>query len=238
MRLLELFSGTHSIGKVATRKGYEVYSLDRDLGGSHDGYASNHHIQTDVINWDYTQYPRDFFQVITASPVCLYWSKLRYTWVGRISPAINPDRSIVKKEDIHRDIELLGKPMVDQVIKIIEYFKPKYWWIENPKSGAMKDYIASKYPQYNKFYDADYCKYSDWGYKKSTRFWTNIDNFKAKTCNRNCDNMLYVDGKKTKRHKKTVDGGGNRDNNNGRGSVKMERYRIPANLIDDLLNAM
>ena len=30
MRLLELFSGTHSVGKVATELGYEVLSLDVD----------------------------------------------------------------------------------------------------------------------------------------------------------------------------------------------------------------
>ena len=31
VRLLELFSGTHSVGKIAKERGYEVYSVDRDL---------------------------------------------------------------------------------------------------------------------------------------------------------------------------------------------------------------
>ena len=30
MRVLELFSGTHSVGKVAKELGYEVLSLDMD----------------------------------------------------------------------------------------------------------------------------------------------------------------------------------------------------------------
>ena len=32
MKVLELFSGTHSVGVVCKEKGYEVISLDRDLG--------------------------------------------------------------------------------------------------------------------------------------------------------------------------------------------------------------
>jgi hypothetical protein len=28
------------------------------------------------------------------------------------------------------------------------------------------------------FYDVDYCMYSDWGYKKRTRIWTNKTDFK------------------------------------------------------------
>jgi hypothetical protein len=35
--------------------------------------------------------------------------------------------------------------MVDKVFEIIEYFKPKYYWIENPKSSSMWKYIKSKW---------------------------------------------------------------------------------------------
>ncbi len=76
--------------------------------------------------------------------------------------------------------------MVDTVFEIINYFKPKYWWIENPQTGRMKEYITLP------FYDIDYCKYSDWGYKKRTRFWTNIEDFDAKLCNKDCGNMITV----------------------------------------------
>ena len=45
MNHLELFSGTHSFGKVSKKHGFNVVSLDRDLGGScplGSGYISAH----------------------------------------------------------------------------------------------------------------------------------------------------------------------------------------------------
>ena len=87
MKLLELFSGTHSIGKVAKQKGYEVISLDRDLDENcpfKTDYKSDKHIKNDIMTWDYKkEYKRGDFDVITASPVCLWWSGLRRTFIGR-----------------------------------------------------------------------------------------------------------------------------------------------------------
>lgn len=211
-RVLELFSGTHSIGKVAHGLGYEVVSLDRDLGGEcpfKSGYKSDTHIKADIMTWDYKKkYPEGHFDVITASPVCLFWSHLRNCWIGRKSKKIHPT-DIITKEHIQADIDRYGKPMVDKVFEIIDYFKPKYWWVENPATGRMKEYITDK-----PFYDVDYCKYSNWGYKKRTRFWTNIKGFEAKKCKKDCDNMVEID--EGKKHKKVADGGGDRRKGEGK----------------------
>ena len=195
MKLLELFSGTHSIGKVAKEYGIEVVSLDRDLGASHDGYTSDHHIKADIMTWDYKQFAKDEFDIITASPVCLFWSKLRNCWIGRVCKSIHPTDPVTK-EHLQADIEKYGKPMVDKCFEIIEYFQPNYWWLENPQTGMMKDYIAERYPDYNTYYDVDYCKYSDWGYQKRTRFWTNIIDFDPKVCKKDCENIVEIEGKK------------------------------------------
>ena len=228
-RLLELFSGTHSIGRVAKNKNYEVVSLDRDLGAKSKlyNYTSPTHIQEDIMTWDYTIYPPHHFEVITASPVCLYWSNLLCCNFGRElkrHPGVPFSRELMDK-----DIEEIGKPMVDKVREIIDYFKPKWWWIENPKTGRMKGYITDL-----PFYDVDYCKYSNWGYKKSTRFWTNIKGFEPKLCKKDCENMMD-EGKhnlrisKREKHKKEV-------SDNGGGSNKLMRYRIPEKLIEELLD--
>ena len=49
-----------------------------------------------------------------------------------------------------------------------KYFQPKYYFIESPQSGKMEDYIHDK-----PYHDVDYCRYSDWGYRKRARIWTN-----------------------------------------------------------------
>ena len=67
MRLLELFSGTKSVGKVAEQLDYEITSLD----------LKNADINTDILNWDYTIYPIGYFDVIWASPRCTEYSKAK-----------------------------------------------------------------------------------------------------------------------------------------------------------------
>ena len=153
--------------------------------------------------------------------------------------------------------------MVDRIFEIIEYLQPTHWWIENPSTGKMKEYITDQ-----PFYDVDYCMYSDYGYKKPTRFWTNIKGFNPKKCKMNCDNLIAVEkgGKVQHLHKEClgssaaveVDGKIIRLNSKelrekyrdyprkhlmtmggkkcvGGGSNRLERYRIPDKLIEGLL---
>jgi len=243
MKVLELFSGTHSIGKVCHDLGWEVVSLDRDLGNTsqfHD-YRSDTHIKEDIMTWDYKKsYKIGEFDLITASPVCLWWSKLRDTWIGRKLKS-HGDK-IITKEILQEDIDKYGKPMVDKVFEIIEYFKPQYWWIENPKTGKMKFYIEETYPQYNTYYDIDYCKYSDWGYQKRTRFWTNIKNFKPKICKKDCDNILTIQKSKVHSHRMGMSKINKERKKHktdssfvGGGSNRLFRYRIPEKFIQELL---
>ena len=126
MRLLELFSGTHSIGVVAEKMGIDVVSLERDIGAksTFNDYTSKTHIKEDIMTWDYKKdYKPGDFDIVTASPVCLFWSRLINTLIGRKIKSINPDGSIVTKQDLQRDIDNIGKPMVDKCFEIIEYFR-------------------------------------------------------------------------------------------------------------------
>ena len=77
MKLLELFSGTGSVGKVAKDMGFEVVSLD----------LKNADINCDILNWDYQQYPVKHFDMIWASPPCTEYSRAKTTGVRKIAEA-------------------------------------------------------------------------------------------------------------------------------------------------------
>ena len=77
MKLLELFSGTKSVGKVAEKFGYEVISLD----------LQDADINCDILDWDYTIYPVGYFDIIWASPPCTEYSKAKSRGVRNIEEA-------------------------------------------------------------------------------------------------------------------------------------------------------
>tara|TARA_R110000868_G_scaffold105239_2_gene289503 strand:+ start:11972 stop:12559 length:588 start_codon:yes stop_codon:yes gene_type:complete len=193
MKVLELFSGTHSVGKVCKNLGYDVISLD----------LKNADINCNILDWDYRIYPSGYFDIIWASPPCDTFSCLRNTWKGRGQTSIS----------LLDDINNIGLPILRRTEEIIDYFKPNLWFIENPQTGKMKEYINKP------FYDVDYCRYSNWGYRKRTRIWTNKKTFNNKLCNKECGN--YSNGKHMKDVSINI-------------TNKNERYKIPELLINDL----
>ena len=108
MRVLTLFSGTHSVGKVATELGWEEVSLD--LFEPAD-------IQEDILKWDWRLYPPGYFDIVWASPECKEYSRAKT--VGK------------------RKLGYADK-MVKRTLQIINDLRPKFWFIENPESGMLK----------------------------------------------------------------------------------------------------
>ena len=104
MRLLELFTGTGRVGKAFSQYGWEVVGLDINPG---------HAIQTNILSWDYSVYPRDHFDCIYASPPCTQYSICR-------TSAKTP-----------RDLEG-ADALAQRTLDILEYFQPAVFIIENP----------------------------------------------------------------------------------------------------------
>tara|TARA_R110000751_G_scaffold30199_2_gene77498 strand:+ start:5866 stop:6660 length:795 start_codon:yes stop_codon:yes gene_type:complete len=196
MNCLELFSGTGSVGKICEELGYDVVSVDMDRE------EATH--TCNVLEFDYKQYPSNHFGYIHASPPCAVWSKCKDCWIGRTCKSnITGEKRVFTLEEQQLEINTLGKPVVDRTLEIIAYFtegNPQLkYTIENPGGSKMKDYI--KLPSVV----LDYCKYSDYGYKKRTRIWTNIKSFKGKCCKRDCNCIVIIEGKM--QHKKVLGNG-------------------------------
>jgi len=213
VKLLELFSGTHSVGKVCKEKGWNVLSVDID------GRAD---INIDITKWDYKKdYMEGEFDIIWASPPCHTFSALRRVHIGRKLRAFGDE--IVTSEMLDKDMIDNGLPLLRKAEEIIEYFKPKFFFIENPATGRMKEFLT----HYN-YYDVDYCKYSDWGYRKRTRIWSNNITFVPKICCKDCDNI--VNGK----HR--VDMAAKHSGGNNKKTLDL-KYRIPPQLIRELFES-
>lgn len=187
LKVLELFSGTGSVGKCCNALGWESVSVDLLLPADH---------KVDIMKFDYKQYPKDYFDIVWASPPCTNYSHLKKCWYGRKLK----DGIIYTKEQNEID-QNEADTLVLKSLEIIDYFKPKLWFLENPQTGNLKNReIMKGIP----FYDVDYCMYSDWGYKKRTRIWTNKQDFNNLLCDGSgaCGNMIDA-----KQHNKVLANG-------------------------------
>lgn len=129
MRILELFSGTGSVGHAFELLGWRVTSLDILPGAT---------ITSDILDWDYAAHaPEGFYDFIWASPPCTHYSIAR-------TKALTP-----------RDFELADS-IVNKTLEIIEYFNPTMWLIENPQTGYLK---TRPMMQGLPWWDLTYCKY-------------------------------------------------------------------------------
>jgi hypothetical protein len=216
MNCLELFSGTHSVGKVCKELGWNAISVDNELQATH---------QEDIMTFDYKQYPKDYFDIVWASPPCVAYSNLQYSWIGRMKQG-----GLYTEEQMNKDM-IASDKLVLKSLEIISYFRPILWCIENPMNGRLKDRpIMDGLP----FYDISYCKYSDWGYQKHTRIWTNKKNWTPLYCNYDCDNLATPIKHNEKARNKVqrphkIDAGGKNNKTN-----KLDRYRVPPKLISSL----
>jgi site-specific DNA-cytosine methylase len=146
MKVLELFAGSRSVGKVAEEMGFEVFSVD-----------INNFERIDLVkDIEFLTHEDILFQpdVIWASPPCTTYS---IAAVSHHRLNGNPISDFAIKSD----------KLVLKTLELITYFQCKYF-IENPRGMLRKQKFMSGIPRTT----VTYCSYGD-DRMKPTDIWSN-----------------------------------------------------------------
>ena len=141
--LLELFSGTGSVGRSFRARGWEVFSVDIDA-------TAKPTLVANVLDLQLHSLPPSV-DCIWASPPCTHYSRAR------------------TKAKTPRDLDG-SDALVQKVLDMIHHCPgAPIWFMENPESGLLKGReVVAGLPMRV----VDYCKYGK-PYRKRTAIWTN-----------------------------------------------------------------
>lgn len=152
MKVLELFAGSRSIGKMADRMKWECFSSDINAFDGIDYVV-------DILDFDVGRVP---FKpdIIWASPPCTSFSVASIGRHWYVDEHGNPQPKTESAE--------LGKRLVLKTIEVIKHFDPEFWFIENPRGMLRKmDFMRNLMRT-----SVSYCQYGD-DRMKPTDIWTN-----------------------------------------------------------------
>ncbi len=192
----DLFGGSiGSLSRAIKSKKYEIYTIDileKTIYGK-DNIVIDLSGDIKTIIKELEKLPKP--NIIVGSPICTSWSRLTSVKGGNRNWIINKQGGISKRPKTHfTNIDIMGNKngqlrykydkvpqsqklgisTIENTISIIEHFKPKYWYIENPQTSLIWNYI-----EVNLKFDkgvkniTHYGSYGHWS-KKPTTFLSNI----------------------------------------------------------------
>lgn len=203
----DLFGGGHNSIYNALKQcdmlnDFDIYTFDI-TNPVHEKQFKVNLAQKNLIDF-FAKFPKP--DIITASPLCQSFSvilsmktggtcfwKLNYKknkLVFRTIKEFEHLKSGFTKNlnaQTQKFIAQLGKKCINNTIYLIKFFKPKYWYIENPKSSLMWKFIVLNRkdffnPEIHFFNEASYGKYGFLSAKR-TYFLSNIKmNLKKGSC--------------------------------------------------------
>ena len=185
MKVLELFAGSRSFSKVAEKMGMETFTTD------YKDFEKIDYV-CDILDFDVSKVP---FKpdIIWASPPCTYFS------VASIGHHWHKDHTPKTPEAI------LGVKIVQKTLDIINFLKPDFYFIENPRGKLRKLDVVKGL----RGTTVTYCQYGD-KRMKPTDIWTDnladcfnekgwkprpMCNYRQKNCN--CHHEKAPRGSKT-----------------------------------------
>ncbi len=162
MRVLELFSGTGSLAKVARARGHEAVTLD--ICPRHSPT-----ICVNILEWDPSEtYAPDHFFLIHASVPC-------------------ENYSICKTTGCQRALEQADE-LVEKTLAIFSYFSTAVWTVENPATSLLWKRAVAR-PLLEQMAKTSYCRYG-YPYRKHTWFANNLKLELHAPCDGTCGQMV------------------------------------------------
>ena len=165
--MLELFSGTRSIGEAFERRGHEVYSIDWDRQFRADWYTDIERVKAkDILR----RFGRP--DVVHMSPDCSSYSVSaisRHRRKNADTGALDPVSEYARKCD---RVNL-------SCMRLLRDLRPAVFWIENPRGGMRRMQWLQVIPRFT----TCYCKYTtglpvEMRRMKPSDWWTNIPDAK------------------------------------------------------------
>lgn len=183
----------YSLKNNEVLKNYDIYTFDI-TAPAHSKQFNINLAQKNIINI-FKKYPKP--DIIVSSPLCQSFSNI-LSMPGGGTCFWKIDRTKNKlvfrstkefkklKSGFSRNLDAktqkfiskLGKKCIDNTIKLIQHYKPKNWYIENPKSSLLWKYIVLNRPD---FFNPANCFFNETNYfqygflaKKPTYFLSNV----------------------------------------------------------------
>lgn len=159
LKVLELYSGTRSIGKAFEAHGHEVYSVDWDRQFQADWYVDVERIKPKEV---LRRFGRP--DVVWASMDCTTYS------LAAISRHRRLDKEFGGGVPLTEYARKCDRTNIN-TIRLLTAIKPLVWWFENPQGMLCK----MPWMQWAPKYRITYCQYGD-RRMKPTHLFTNIPN--------------------------------------------------------------
>jgi hypothetical protein len=174
MKILELFAGSRSIGKVAEEMGHDVFSVDKFITNDMDLVCGVEDLTKEIIlSWGTPD-------IIHGSPVCSAWSKTGWFHHWDTEHYRNTKQFKPKTDFANESVEMIRK-----TIEIFSWFPDAVYFMENPEGMLYRHPVINTFTRYNIEMDrlkVTYCQYGD-SIMKPTHLWTNCKSFKPRKCN-------------------------------------------------------
>ena len=156
MKVLELFSGTRSIGRAFEARGHEVYSVDYC-----DSFEADIHEDIGVVGVSDVVDAFGVPDVIWASPDCTTYSVAALGHHRKRDPATGWLMPIT-------DYAKICDCVNQHLMRLIDALGPEFYFVENPRACMRRMPWMWGVPRYT----VTYCQYG-YRYMKPTDIWTN-----------------------------------------------------------------